>query len=150
MTALLEYLFGGGRVLLLVGNVMVIRIFYAVCGLSLLFFAVFFFQCCRLASRKTKFVVRKLPTEDVFNAAETTRVFAQWEKEMADFMARRWRSTALLLLLTASSCHILRAQLTAVRSEPEPAPASRLALDVFDGSTFPSCSSSEQYLCKKN
>jgi|SRR5215471_3251070 len=81
---------------------MVIRIFFAVCGLSLLFFAVFFVQCCRLASRKSKLVVRKLPTTEGFSPAEATRLFAQLENEMAEFMARQGRSTALLFLLAAS------------------------------------------------
>src|SRR3954469_20147620 len=86
---------------------MVIRIFYALCGLSISFFVAFFLQCCRSASRKPKHVISELPISDAPNLSETARLFAQWEKEMAEFVARRGRSTASLLLIVASSCALL-------------------------------------------
>ena len=82
---------------------MVIRIFYAVCGLSLLFFGAFFLQCCRSASRKNKYVIGELSISDIFASAQTTRQLARWEKEMAEFMARQVRSKAPLFLSAATS-----------------------------------------------
>src|SRR4029077_19435289 len=94
---------------------MVITIFYAVCGLGILFFAGFFLQCCRSASRKTRHIISELAMDDSFASAQTTRLFAQWEKEMAEFMARQGRSTALLFLMAATSVTSFRSPPPSVR-----------------------------------
>jgi hypothetical protein len=87
----------------LAGHFMVIWIFYAVCGLGILFFAAFFIQCCRLSSENNQHSIAELSIRDTFPAAQQTRLLAQWDKEMAEFMARRGRSTALSLLIAANS-----------------------------------------------
>lgn len=112
---------------------MVIRIFYAVCALSVLFFAAFFIQCFRSASGKTRHIIRDLPISDM---PDTARQFARWEKEMAEFMARQGRSIALLFLIAASSWPLLRANLRSEHSESTVAQVNRRSLDVLDQSIF--------------
>ena len=125
---------------------MVIRIFYAACGLGLLFFAVFFIQCCRLGPRKSNHLVRKLKTSDAFDSAEATRLFVHWEKEMAEFMARQGRSTALLFLVAAS---FFAWHLSFTDSEPTIAQVSRRAVVVFERSTSLNYECADQQICKK-
>ncbi len=134
----------------LVGKIMVISVFCAVCGLSLFFFAAFFLQCCRSASRKTKHVIRELSLDDSSASPETTRLFAQWEKEMAEFMARQGRSTALLFLIAASSCALLRSNLRFAHVDPTIARLKQQAAFALDPTTSLDRSRSGQALCKKN
>ena len=89
------------------GEFMVIWIFYAICGLGILFFAAFFLQCCLLSSRNHKHIIRQLSISDLFPSAQQARLLAQWEKEMAEFTARQGRSTARLFLIAASSAALL-------------------------------------------
>ena len=150
MATLLEYKFDGGGSAFLVGKVMFIRIFYAVSGLSLLFFAAFFLQCCRLAPRKAKAVVRKLHTLDAYNAAEATRLFAQCEKEMAEFMARHGRSTALVFLLAANGLPLFLSNMPTAYPESIIAQANRRVLLGRNRNASVNGSGAAQLLCKKN
>jgi len=134
--------------MLLVRKFMVISIFYAVCGLSVLFFAAFFLQCCRSSAKKTKHLIRKLPIDDSFASAQTTRLFAQWEKELAEFMARQGRSTVLGFLIAGSLVAPLRSTSPNVRSTP--VRINRRTAFVLSRSAFLGRSQGLQILCKKN
>lgn len=136
--------------MLLVPKFMGIRIFYAVCGLSVLFFAAFFIQCCRAASRKNKHVIRELSVDDIFTSAQTTHQLAQWEEEMAEFMARQGRSTALLFLMAAGSVALLRSALPPTRAASMIAQADSCASVVADQNASLNLSQAEPTPCQKN
>jgi hypothetical protein len=101
----------------LVRKFMAASIFYAICGLSILFFAAFFIQCCQSASRKNKHVVGELSPSDFFAPPQAMRLLAQWEQEMAEFLERQGRSTALLFLVGASWLALLGSTITCPHSD---------------------------------
>ena len=129
---------------------MAASIFYVICGLSLLFFAAFFIQCCRSAARKSKQVINELSVSDVFTAAGTARLFAQWEREMTEFLERQGRSTAFLLLIGAGSLGLLGSTIPCAHSDGMVARLDQLSACVFDRNTSPDLSQGEQSPCKKN
>ena len=129
---------------------MVIRIFYAVCGLSLLFFGAFFLQCCRSASRKNKYVIGELSISDIFASAQTTRQLARWEKEMAEFMARQVRSKAPLFLNAASSAALPSSTIPPEHSDSNITQVNQRTPFLPGQPASPGHSRAGQTPCKKN
>jgi hypothetical protein len=120
------------------------------CGLSLLFFAAFFIQCCRSASQKPQHPVSELSTSDILASAQTKRQLAQWEKEMAAFMARQARSTAPLFLMAMSSAALLSSTIPSVRTNPTFTKANQRSSCLPVRSASPGRSQDKQIPCKKN
>ena len=129
---------------------MVITIFYAVCGLGIFFFVGFFLQCCRSASRKTRHVIRDLAIDDSFASAQTTRMFAQWEREMAEFMTRQGRTTAFLFLMAATSVASFRSPPRSAQSDSTVTKLNQRASFNPDRTATLDRSQPAHTLCQKN
>lgn len=129
---------------------MVIGIFYAICGLAILFFAFFFLQVCRLASRKAMSPATPLPADSVFNSAQISRQLAQWESEMAQFTARHGRSAARLILIATSSAALLGSAVPSPRSISRNARVNQRAFYALHRGSSPDRSQAGQSLCQKS
>src|ERR1035437_10155173 len=81
------------------GREVMIVLFFVVCVASLLFFAVFLFQCSRprRAPRKTP-VVRKVSTSGAVDSAAGRRWLIHLEQQMAEFLPTHGRRIAAFLL----------------------------------------------------
>jgi TolA-binding protein len=96
-------------------------LFLVICGVSVVFFVLFLFECSRPLRRGQKsLAVRKTTGAAAVDSATGGRFFAHLEKQMAEFLAAHSR-TAALLLLTASLLVAIPAH--AQRTPPPPAPS---------------------------
>jgi hypothetical protein len=129
---------------------MVIGVFYAVCGLSVLFFAAFLIQCCRLTTGKPRHISGRVPAAEIFDPEETTRLLGQWEQEMSEFMARQGRSTAPLLLIAAGSLALLSASFPYLQAAPKFLQVQRCGSSPGDQASSLRGWEAEQNSCKKS
>jgi putative OmpL-like beta-barrel porin-2 len=78
-------------------------VFYILCGLSVIFFAVFLFECSRQPRRSRKPpVVRKSNAAEVIDSAMGRRFLVHLEKQMAEFLSAHHRSATLVLIAMVS------------------------------------------------
>src|SRR5271157_4389562 len=86
-------------------------LFFAVCGLSVVFFAVFLVECSRPHRRSTKsVVVRKSNAAEVVDLGMGRRFFVHLEQQMAEFLSHHGRTAAVLLVALLAMPLSLRAQ----------------------------------------
>jgi hypothetical protein len=81
--------------------------FLLICGLSIVFFTIFFVGCSlsmrKSSNRNRKVVsVRKLPQAQVVDSACGRRVFIHLEQQMAQFLSERSGTVAILLILASA------------------------------------------------
>jgi hypothetical protein len=86
-------------------------LFFFICAISVVFFAVFLIGCSqpRRKSRRAP-VVRKAPETQAVDAATGRRFLVHLEKEMVEFIAVHGRTAAMLLIVTASLSLMARPQ----------------------------------------
>jgi hypothetical protein len=77
-------------------------LFLIICGVAVVFYAVFLFECSRLVrnSRKAP-VVRKSTEAAAIDSATGRRFLVHLEQQMAEFLSAQHRSAALLLIAMA-------------------------------------------------
>ncbi len=73
--------------------------FLITCAVSVIFFAIFFFECARPRKKSTKLpVVRRAPESQAVDCPVGRRFFVHLEKQMAEFSGLHGRTAAVLLL----------------------------------------------------
>jgi hypothetical protein len=91
-------------------------LFFGICGLSVIFFAVFLFECSRPLRRVRKMpLVRRANGTDIIDLTTGRGFFAQLEQQMVEFLAEHRRTVAPLivaaaLLLIPKSAHAQQSQ----------------------------------------
>ena len=98
-------------------------LFLIVGAVSVLFFAVFLFECLTQSRRRssTQPVVRKVAQSEAVDSAAGRRFFVHMEKEMAEFLLHHARTTAVLLMGVALLPLALRAQAQPAEADGAPA-----------------------------
>jgi hypothetical protein len=85
--------------------------FLITCAVSVIFFAVFFYECSFPRKKSTNVpVVRRAPESQAVDCAVGRRFFVHLEKEMAEFVAVHGRTAAVLVLALALLPLTARAQ----------------------------------------
>ena len=104
-------------------------LFFVICTLSVLFFAVFLFECSRPVRKPQKApVVRKSKEAAAIDSATGRRFLVHLEQQMAEFLSRHGRTTAGLLIVLALTPLMLRAengQSGTARADDPPASSAR-------------------------
>lgn len=93
-------------------------LFFIICALSLVFFAVFLFECAK-PSRKTKRapVVRKSPEVQVADSVVGRRFLVHIEEQMAEFLSQHRTATVLLTVAMFLLPVSMRAQMQPTADE---------------------------------
>ncbi|MGO9516836.1 MAG: outer membrane beta-barrel protein [Candidatus Korobacteraceae bacterium] len=86
-------------------------LFSLVCGLSVLFFVVFLFECSRpLRNSKKSMAIRKLPDAAAVDSITGRRFLVHLEQQMSEFLSHHGHTAAVLLIGLLMASTVLRAQ----------------------------------------
>jgi len=97
-------------------------LFLVICGVSVVFFVVFLFQCSRPARKSRKHLtIRTWDEHSVADSAMGRRFLTHLETEMTEFLSRHRRTVALLIV--ASALFLMPRMARAQRTQPPPAPS---------------------------
>jgi len=77
-------------------------LFLIICGVAVVFYAVFLFECSQPVRKSRKApVVRKLAAAAVIDSAMGRRFLVHLEQQMAEFLSAQHRAATLLLIAMA-------------------------------------------------
>ncbi len=96
-------------------------LFLVICGVSVVFFVAFLFECSRpLHKGQKSLAVRKTTGAAALDSATGGRFFAHFEQQMAEFLAAHHRTVALFVF--AAALFLMPRAVQAQKTQPTPRP----------------------------